>query len=83
MLVGARVLIRLRPGILDVQGNAVKRALEGMGYVDVRDLRVGKVIEINVEAPDPAGATARVEEMCKKLLANPVIEDFTVECPLP
>jgi len=79
----ARVLIRLKRGILDVQGNAVKRALEGLGYADLTDLRMGKVVEIDIDAPDPAAARARVEEMCKRLLANPVLEDFTVECPLP
>jgi phosphoribosylformylglycinamidine synthase len=79
----ARVLIRLKRGILDVQGNAVKRALDGLGYADLTDLRVGKVIEIEIDAPDPAAAKSRVEEMCKRLLANPVTEDFTVECPLP
>jgi phosphoribosylformylglycinamidine synthase len=79
MLVGARVLIRLRPGILDVQGNAVKRALEGMGYVDVRDLRVGKVIEVELDAATPAEARQRVGEMCRQLLANPILEDYTVE----
>ncbi|MBI3628736.1 MAG: phosphoribosylformylglycinamidine synthase subunit PurS [Candidatus Rokubacteria bacterium] len=79
----ARVLIRLKRGILDVQGNAVKRALEGLGYTELTDLRVGKVVEIDIDAPDPAAAKGRVEEMCKRLLANPVIEDFTVECPLP
>jgi len=79
----ARVLIRLKRGILDVQGSAVKRALEGLGYTELADVRVGKVVDIDVDAPDPAVARARVEEMCTRLLANPVIEDFTVECPLP
>ena len=79
----ARVLIRLKRGILDVQGSAVKRALENLGYTDLKDLRVGKVVEIEVDAPDSKAATARVEEMCQKLLANPITEDFTIECPLP
>ncbi len=79
----ARVLIRLKRGILDVQGNAVRRALEGLGYTELADVRVGKVVDIDIDAPDPAVARARVDEMCKRLLANPVIEDFTVECPLP
>jgi phosphoribosylformylglycinamidine synthase len=74
-----RVLVRLRPGILDVQGAAIKRSLVGMGFSDVRDLRIGKVIEVDVEAPDAAAARARTEEMCRKLLANPVLEDFTIE----
>ncbi len=79
----ARVLIRLKRGILDVQGSAVRRALEGLGFAELRELRVGKVIEIAVEGTDPTAAKARVEEMCRRLLANPVTEDFTVECPLP
>ncbi len=79
----ARVLVRLKRGILDVQGSAVKRALENLGYTDLKDLRVGKVVEIEVDAADSRAATARVEEMCQKLLANPITEDFTIECPLP
>ena len=74
-----RVLVRLKPGILDVQGTSVKRALAGLGFADVADLRIGKVIEVDVEAPTAAAARARAEEMCRKLLANPVLEDYTVE----
>jgi phosphoribosylformylglycinamidine synthase PurS subunit len=74
-----RVLVRLRPGILDVQGAAVQRALVGLGFGDLRDLRVGKVVEVDVDAPDAGVARARVDEMCKKLLANPVLEDYTIE----
>jgi len=77
--VKARVLVRLKTGILDVQGSSVKRALEGLGFGDVRDLRVGKVLEVELDAPDPARARGRIEEMCARLLANPVTEDFTVE----
>ncbi|MFQ5897710.1 MAG: phosphoribosylformylglycinamidine synthase subunit PurS [Candidatus Methylomirabilia bacterium] len=75
----ARVLVRLKQGILDVQGAAVKRALEGLGFSEVKELRVGKVLEVELEADDPVRARARVEEMCQKLLANPVIEEFTIE----
>ena len=75
----ARVLVRLKKGVLDVQGTAVKRALEGLGFAEVKELRVGKVLELEVETEDPARARARLEEMCRKLLANPVMEDFTVE----
>lgn len=82
-MIRARVLVRLKPGILDVQGAAVKRALEGLGYGDLRDLRIGKVVEVEVDAPDAAGARVRVDEMCRTLLANPITEDFTIECPLP
>ncbi len=74
-----RVLVRLKPGILDVQGASVKRALSGLGFDDVRELRIGKVIEVEVEAETPAGARQRADEMCRKLLANPVLEDYTIE----
>jgi len=74
-----RVLVRLKPGILDVQGAAVKRALAGLGFEDVTDLRVGKVIEVDVTAPSAADARARVDEMCRKLLANPILEDYSIE----
>ena len=74
-----RVLVRLKPGILDVQGAAVKRALGGLGFTDVADLRVGKVIEVDVDAASAADARARVDEMCQKLLANPILEDYAIE----
>ncbi len=74
-----RVLIRLRPGIMDVQGAAVQRALIGLGFGDLRDLRMGKTIDVDVDAPTEAAARARVDEMCKKLLANPVLEDYVIE----
>jgi phosphoribosylformylglycinamidine synthase subunit PurS len=77
--VKVRVLVRLKPGILDVQGAAVKRALGGLGFAEVADLRVGKVIELDVDAPDAPAARARVDEMCKKLLANPILEDYAIE----
>ncbi len=75
----ARVFVKLKKGILDVQGTAVKRALEGLGFAEVKDLRVGKVLDLELETEDPAQTRARLEEMCRKLLANPVMEDFTVE----
>ena len=74
-----RVLIRLKPGILDVQGAAVTRALAGLGFADVTDLRVGKVVEIDVPATTAEAARSRVDEMCRKLLANPILEDYTIE----
>jgi phosphoribosylformylglycinamidine synthase len=75
----ARVLVRLKEGILDVQGGTVKRALAGLGFPEVRDVRVGKVVEVDVEGDSAEAANARIREMCAKLLANPVTEDFTVE----
>jgi phosphoribosylformylglycinamidine synthase subunit PurS len=77
--VKVRVLVRLKPGILDVQGAAVKRALGGLGFSDVADLRVGKVIEVDVDTASADVARSRVDEMCKKLLANPILEDYAIE----
>lgn len=74
-----RVLVRLKPSILDVQGTAVKRALAGMGFAELGDLRVGKLIDLEVEAPTAEQARARTEEMCRKLLANPLLEDYTID----
>ena len=75
----ARVLVRLKPGIMDVQGAAVKRALAGLGFSGLNDLRVGKVIDIDLAEPTPEGTRARVGEMCRQLLANPILEDYTIE----
>jgi phosphoribosylformylglycinamidine synthase len=75
----ARVLVRLKPGILDAQGASVKRALDGLGFPEVRDVRVGKVIEVDVDGLDAAAARARIDAMCARLLVNPVIEDYSVE----
>jgi phosphoribosylformylglycinamidine synthase len=73
------VLVRLKPGILDVQGAAVQRALGGLDFGDVHNLRVGKLVEVDVDATDPERARARVDEMCRRLLANPILEDYTIE----
>jgi phosphoribosylformylglycinamidine synthase PurS subunit len=73
------VIVRLRPGVLDPQGTTIRRALEGLGFPEVRDLRVGKVLELTLEESDRARAQVRLDEMCRKLLANPVIEDYTWE----
>ncbi|MBI1403600.1 MAG: phosphoribosylformylglycinamidine synthase subunit PurS [Porphyrobacter sp.] len=71
-----RVLIRLKPGVLDPQGRAVHHALEGLGFAGVADVRVGRLIELEVaDGTDHAALT----EMCEKLLANTVIENFTIE----
>lgn len=74
-----RVLVRLKSGILDVQGAAVKRALVGLGFSDVADLRIGKVIEVDVDVPTAIEARSRADEMCRRLLANPILEDYTIE----
>jgi phosphoribosylformylglycinamidine synthase subunit PurS len=74
----ATVLVRPKPGILDPQGEAVGSALGHLGF-EVQDTRVGKVIDLEVEATDAATAKARVEQMCEQLLANPLIESYEVE----
>ncbi|NNC47430.1 MAG: phosphoribosylformylglycinamidine synthase subunit PurS [Sphingomonas sp.] len=72
----ARVLITLKNGVLDPQGKAIHHALEGLGFDGVDDVRAGKVIEL-----DLADGTddATIEQMCEKLLANTVIEDYAIE----
>lgn len=75
----ARVLVRLKPSILDAQGATVKRALAGLGFGEVQDVRVGKVVDVELAGLGPDEARRRVDEMCARLLCNPVIEDFTVE----
>jgi phosphoribosylformylglycinamidine synthase len=68
----ARVLIRPKEGILDPQGQAVERALPALGFEGVTNVRVGRLVELDVDD------AARVPEMCEKLLANPLIEDYEV-----
>jgi phosphoribosylformylglycinamidine synthase len=75
----ARIVVRLRPGILDPQGTTIRRALEGLGFPEVRDMRVGKLIDLTLDETDAARAHQRLDEMCRKLLANPVVEDYTCE----
>jgi phosphoribosylformylglycinamidine synthase subunit PurS len=77
--VKVRVLVRLKPGILDVQGAAVQRALAGLGFGDARELRIGKLIEVDVDAAGLEQARARVDEMCRRLLVNTILEDYTIE----
>ncbi len=74
-----RVLVRLKPGILDVQGAAVKRALVGLGFTGVTDLRIGKLLELDLDAATTAEARGRVDEMCRRLLASPVLEDYEIQ----
>ena len=75
----ARVLVRLKPSILDAQGATVKRALTGLGFSEVQDVRVGKVVDLELDGLAPADARRRVDEMCARLLCNPVIEDFSIQ----
>lgn len=71
-----RVLVRLKPGVLDPQGRAVHHALEGLGFEGVGDVRVGRMIELDLaDGIDEAS----IRQMCEKLLANTVIENFQIE----
>ena len=74
----ARVEISHLPGILDPQGATVERALPALGYDNVSDVRVGKSIRLVLDADDEAAARDQVEEMCRRLLANPVIEAYEI-----
>jgi phosphoribosylformylglycinamidine synthase PurS subunit len=74
----ATVLVRPKPGILDPQGEAVGSALGHLGFA-VSNARVGKVIDLEVDAADAEQAKAKVESMCEQLLANPLIESYEVE----
>ena len=72
------VRVKPRAGLLDPQGAAVRHALESLGFSGVSEVRVGKVVDLDIEAPNASQAIEMAEEMCRKLLANPVTEDFTV-----
>jgi len=72
MRVKARVLIRPKEGILDPQGKAVERALPALGFKDVSEVRVGRMVELDLADP------SRLDEICEKLLANPLIEDHEI-----
>ncbi len=69
----AKVLIRPKAGILDPQGKAVERALPALGFDDVHEVRVGRLVELETDDP------SKLDELCEKLLANPLIEDYEVE----
>ena len=75
----ARVHITLKSGVLDPQGKAIGHALEALGFEGVNEVRQGKVIEIDLIEEDPAKARKQVEEMCRKLLANTVIENYVID----
>ena len=75
----ARVHITLKSGVLDPQGKAIGHALEALGFEGVNEVRQGKVIEIDLVEEDPAKARKQVEEMCRKLLANTVIENYVID----
>lgn len=75
----ARVYVTLKRGVLDPQGKAVARSLEALGFDEVKDVRLGKLIEIKLAETSPERARERLEQMCERLLANTVIEDYRIE----
>ncbi|EHD14875.1 phosphoribosylformylglycinamidine synthase, purS [Commensalibacter intestini A911] len=74
-----RLIIMLKQGVLDPQGKAINHALHNLSFTEVQDVRVGRVIDLEVEENSAEKAKARASEMAKELLANGVIEDFQVE----
>jgi phosphoribosylformylglycinamidine synthase subunit PurS len=77
--VKARVHVTLKSGVLDPQGKAIGHALEALGFEGVGEVRQGKVIEIDLVEEDPKKARKQVEEMCRRLLANTVIENYVID----
>jgi phosphoribosylformylglycinamidine synthase len=75
----ARVTVMLKTGVLDPQGKAIGQALNRLGFAGVGDVRQGKVIELELNETDQSAARARLSEMCEKLLANTVIENYAIE----
>lgn len=75
----ARITVTLKSGVLDPQGKAIQNALGALGFSGVDDVRQGKYIEVELTENDPGKAKAAVEKMCEKLLANTVIENYSIE----
>ena len=73
-----KVIVTLKNGVLDPQGKAIQQTLNGMGFENVKEVRQGKYFDIEVNEIDEVKAKSKVEDMCKKLLANLVIEDFKI-----
>ena len=73
-----KIIITLKESVLDPQGKVVQQALNGMGFNDVNEVRQGKFFEINIDEKDQNKAEEKADEMCKKLLANLVIEDYKI-----
>ena len=73
-----KVIVTLKSGVLDPQGKAIQQTLNGMGFATVKDVRQGKYFDIDIDESDEQKAKKSAEEICKKLLANQVIEDFKI-----
>ena len=78
-MVRARVRVELKKGVLDPQGVTIRNALVDMGYPEVKSVRSGKIFDLEIDLDDRDMAAAKLEEMCRKLLANPVIERYSIE----
>ena len=74
-----KIFVSLKQGVLDPQGKAIERSLHTLGYREVREVRAGKYVELELDAPSRDAAELRIREICDRLLANPVIEDFRFE----
>ncbi len=75
----AKIYVTLKPGVLDPQGKAVAHSLHDLGFDEVENVRQGKYLEVELATPDKKKAAADLEDMCKKLLANTVIENYRIE----
>ncbi len=75
----ARITVTLKSGVLDPQGKAIEHALDGLGFEGVTEARQGKLIELELDHTDKSAAEAAVKEMCEKLIANTVIENYAIE----
>ena len=73
-----KVVVTLKNGVLDPQGKAIQQTLNGMGFTEIESVRQGKYFDLEINEKDEAKAKSKAEEMCKKLLANLVIEDFKI-----
>tara|TARA_B100000424_G_scaffold176786_1_gene136574 strand:- start:209 stop:442 length:234 start_codon:yes stop_codon:yes gene_type:complete len=73
-----KIIVTLKNGVLDPQGKAIQQTLNGMGYNEIKDVRQGKYFDIEINETDESKAKNKVDEMCKKLLANLVIEDYKI-----
>lgn len=75
----ATIYVTFKSGVLDPQGETVKHALHSLGYPQVEEVRMGKYLQVKLESQDKQQALAHLEQMCQRLLANPVIEDYRFE----
>lgn len=79
MKYSAKIRITLRKGILDVQGKTVENALHQIGFQNIENVRIGKFVELDIEAESKEMAFSTIDEACRKLIANPIIEDYQID----